>query len=61
MDDDGSSFYKISGAQPHGTGYTFTFVPKGRNYTIELVATNNIGSTALTTYFQGKYNYFSGF
>ena len=55
-DDDGSPFNKISGTLPHGTaGYTFTGVTKGRNYTIELVATNNIGSTVLTTYFHGKY------
>ena len=55
-DDDGSPFNKTSGTLPHGTaGYTFTGATKGRNYTIELVATNNIGSTALTTYFHGKY------
>ncbi len=55
-DDDGSPFNKTSGALPHGTtGYTFTGVTKGRNYTIELVATNNIGSTALTTYFKSNF------
>ena len=55
-DEDGSPFNKTSGTLPHGTtGYTFTGVTKGRNYTIELVATNNIGSTALTAYFHGKY------
>ena len=53
-DDDGSPFNKTSGTLPHGTtGYTFTGVPKGRNYTIELIATNNIGSTALTIHFHG--------
>ena len=50
-DDDGSPFNKISGTLPHGTtGYTFTGVAKGRNYTIKLVATNNIESTALSTH-----------
>ncbi len=54
-DDDGSPFNKTSGTLPHGTtGYTFTGVTKGRNYTIELVATNNIGSTALSTHFYGN-------
>ena len=54
-DDDGSPFnmYNISGTLLHGsTVYTFTAsVTKGRNYTIELVATNTIGSTALSTHF----------
>ena len=54
-DEDGSPFNKTSGTLPHGTtGYTFTGVTKGRNYTIELVATNNIGSTALSSYFNGS-------
>ena len=55
-DDDGSPFNKTSGTLELAngtTGYTFTAVTKGRNYTIELVATNNIGSTALTTHFHG--------
>ena len=55
-DDDGSPFNrKTSGTLLHGTTwYTFTGVTKGRNYTIELVATNNIGSTALSTHFHGS-------
>ena len=54
-DDNGSPFNKTSGTLPNNTtGYTFTGVTKGRNYTIELIATNNIGSTALSTHFHGS-------
>ena len=49
---------------PHITSYTFSGVPKGRNYTIELVVTNAIGNSftvgkntfllSPVTYFENK-------
>ncbi len=57
-DDGDEDFYITSNPlPPQTTSYTFTGVPKGRNYAIELVVTNVIGDNSATMFF-GKNTFF---
>ena len=59
-DDDGEDFFDESNPlPPHITSYTFSGVPKGRNYTIELVVTNVIGNSFISQFFPSKQCKFS--
>ncbi len=51
--DDGDDFYDESDPL-QTTSYTFSGVPKGRNYAIELVVTNVIGNSFTTQFFPSK-------
>ena len=59
--DGDEDFYDESDSlPPQTTSYTFSGVPKGRNYTIELVVTNVIGNNSTTQFFPSKLGSCSG-
>ena len=54
-DDDEEDFMDSSAILPPGTRtYTFTDITKERNYTIEVIAINGVGSSSARKTFLGK-------